>query len=142
MKDRPFFNFKDRTLTAEQRAALTERLLTRDEAEPNGQPKAAPNAPPADLIFYCRKHMQHVSYPRTARAIVEDWYREWRGHPAKPKNVTKKAMAGHIDRVSKWLERHERAGRLRIVDQSGKWNAKRYLQVPGADWRRPRRAKA
>jgi len=98
--------------------------------------------PTPDLIRRCREHMERATYPKSASELVKIWYDDWRGNPAKPKNITKKHKAGHVGRVSKWLERHEKAGRLRVVDHSGKWNAKRYLQVDGADWRRPRRSLA
>lgn len=115
------------------------------EAVPPSRPKAAQHraTPPTDLMEYCRLHMSRVAYPRTASDIVRDWYSAWRGHPDRPKDIiNKRRTAGHVDRVSKWLERHERVGRLRVVDRKGKWNAKRYLQVDGANWKRPSRAKA
>jgi hypothetical protein len=124
-------------LTEERRTAPIRHLL---KAEPTAAPQSGAirsgKAPTDDLLRRCRQHMQRATYPKTARDLVGLWYADWRGRKDKPKNISKKYEAGHVDRVSKWLERHERAGRLRVVDHKGKWNTKRYLQVDEADWRR------
>lgn len=90
------------------------------------------------LLERCRQHMQRATYPKSARDLVALWYADWRGKPKKdkPANMTRKHRGWHVDRVAAWLRHHEKVGRLRMVDERGKWNAKRYLQVDGANWRR------
>ena len=99
--------------------------------------------PDPDLLRWCLNYLRKLKTARTASEIVTYWYSTWRGHRGedRPKNITRKDKAGHVERVSKWLEYHEKQGRLRIADRKGKWNAKSYQVVDGADWRRPRRPK-
>lgn len=88
------------------------------------------------LLGRCQQHMQRAVGPKTAQDLVDLWYGDWRGRKDKPAHMTRKDRGWHVDRVTEWLKRHEKAGRLRVVDQRGKWNARRYLQVDGANWRR------
>lgn len=139
----PFFD-----LTEEERASVIKRLYEPDSPPSPPQiieerkPRRARSIPypDPDLRRWCEGYMRRMKSSRTAMEIVNHWYSTWRGHPEKPKNITKKHKPGHVDRVSKWLERHEKAGRLRVADRRGKWNAKSYMPVEGAEWRRPRKA--
>lgn len=88
------------------------------------------------LLDRCRQHMLRATWPKTARDLVDIWYADWRGRKDKPANMTRKHRGWHVDRVAAWLRHHEKAGRLREVDRKGKRNAKRYLQVEGANWGR------
>ncbi|BCP55604.1 hypothetical protein K32_42210 [Kaistia sp. 32K] len=88
------------------------------------------------LLERCQQHMQKATYPKTARDLVDLWYGDWWGRKDKPSSMVPKARGWHVDRVTEWLKRHEKAGRLRVVDHNGKWNTRRYLQVDGANWRR------
>lgn len=127
-----FFRFK-RHIAPEQQAALEKQFFARGATKLEPRP-----CPPFELLDYCRATMHRAKSPRTASELVDEWFREWRGHNLKPANVGKKYKAAHVDRAAKWLDRHEKQGRLCVVDNAGKWNAKRYLQVPEADWRRRR----
>lgn len=132
-------------LTEEQRAATIKRIVEPEAAPPPPTEERKPRRarsipyPDPDLIRWCEGYMRRMKSSRTAMEIVNYWYSTWRGHPEKPKNITKKHKSGHVDRVSKWLERHEKAGRLCVANRRGKWNAKSYLPIEGAEWRRPRK---
>lgn len=135
-------------LTEEQRAEAL-KYLREPDREPPPPPKKARKvsvqSPDPDLIRWTQKYVRQLRTPRTATEIVDTWYSGWRNHEDKPKAITKSHKAGHVDRVSKWLERHEKAGRLRMAGQKpgGKkrWPAKSYVPVEGAEWRRPRKPK-
>jgi hypothetical protein len=138
-----FYRFKPKsdTIQSEQeREAAIKRLLEPIPVPPS--PKKRPPAvkfPDRDVIRWCLGYMKRMETPRTATEIVDHWYSTWRGHDGRPETVHSKHKAAHVDRVSKWLERHEKAGRLIVGERRGKWNARSYLPVEGADWRRPRK---
>lgn len=127
-------------LSAEVRDRRVAEEVAKRQASPDGVPTA--RKPTSELLAWCREHLQRATTPKTAQELVKLWCAAWRGQSPseKPPKAAKKHQPGNIDRVSKWLERHERAGRLRVVDHKGRWNARRYLQIEGADWRRKRRS--
>lgn len=134
-------------LTEEQRAEALKYLFEPDREPPPPPPKARKvpvKSPDPDLLRWALKYVRQLRTPRTAREIVTHWYSTWHGHPDRPKTVTKAHKAGHVDRMEKWLERHEKKGRLRMVGRRGslgprgkmRWPAKSYLPVEGAVWKR------
>lgn len=132
----------------EVRAAAIKRITDPEPETVSPKAKRPPSVkhPNPDLIQWCRGYMLRMKSPRTAMDIVNQWYSTWYGHgDRRPDETRSKHKAAHVDRVSKWLERHERAGRLRVVVRKkpyrgkSQWLAKAYLPVDGADWRRPRK---
>ncbi len=133
-------------LTEEQRAEALKYLREPDREPPPPSPrerKVSVKSPDPDLRRWTLKYVRQLRTPRTAMEIVNTWYSTWRGHEDKPKTIRRAHKAAHVDRVAKWLERHEKAGRLRMVGQKPggkkKWPAKSYVPVEGAEWRRPRK---
>lgn len=134
-------------LTEEQRAEALKYLREPDREPPPPPPrerKVSVKSPDPDLLRWTLKYVRQLRTPRTAMEIVNTWYSTWYGHgKERPKTVTKAHKPGHVDRVAKWLERHEKAGRLRMAGQKpgGKkrWPAKSYVPIEGAEWRRPRK---
>lgn len=134
-------------LTEEQRAETLKYLREPDREPPPPPPrerKVSVKSPDPDPLRWTLKYVRQLRTPRTAMEIVNTWYSTWWGHGEdRPKTVTKAHKAAHVDRVAKWLERHEKAGRLRMVGQKPggkkKWPAKSYVPVEGAEWRRPRK---
>lgn len=134
-------------LTEEQRAEALKCLWEPDREPPPPSPrerKVSVKTPDPDLLRWTLKYVRQLRTPRTAMEIVNTWYSTWYGHgKERPKTVTKAHKPAHVDRVAKWLERHEKAGRLRMAGQKpgGKkrWPAKSYVPIEGAEWRRPRK---
>lgn len=82
------------------------------------------------LIEWCRTRMLRTALPRSARDLVDAWYRHWRGQPDKPEKVKRKHKTHHVDRVAKWLQRQHGRGLLAVYDEKGQWGARRYVTVP------------
>lgn len=139
--------------TEEQRAEALKYLGEPDREPPPSPPQIIEERKPRrarpipypdpDLIRWCEGYMRRMKSSRTAMEIVNYWYSTWRRHPEKPQDITSKHKPGYVDRVSKWLEHHEKAGRLRMVRRrksygKRRWPAKSYLPVEGAVWKRRR----
>lgn len=93
--------------------------------------KAFPIKQGADgLMEWCRNRMLRINLPRSARDLVDAWYRHWRGQPDKPEKVKRKHKTHHVDRVAKWLQRQHGRGLLAVYDENGQWGAKRYVTMP------------
>jgi hypothetical protein len=81
------------------------------------------------LMQYCDDYLQRTRSPKSARDVVDNWYRKWRGKEGKPQGMTKKRKVHHTDRVAKWFERQAARGLVTLVDTKGRWGSKRYRRV-------------